>query len=720
MPDNNADSPEDDCSMSLREIAAALPNKSLISRLVELDDEEFRVAQEKRLEFIEDLECLYFGLPKRSRDDDDGAKRSTTLRRGTVNGFDGDFVAVSYTWNASPAFERGSLTGGYLVEERGSNEVKPSPVRNSVFDRLGEYMEYLGYQKDKIGGKRRKRVKYFWIDQHCIEQERGAEKEVGMQAMDRVYGYSKYPVALLARPIKSFAERDLLACILDGSFVTSNLKLSSKASSQRRLQALELLKEITDDLWWTRGWTFQENYRSLPKMKLLVPHTLALGNPKKLSANTSQGLSVLRGQFCISSWMFHEEATKFCLAYESQRRISKSLRDMCESVRTRAGKYTILLREMDEDGEIVAPKSMTPTVFKDITDRDLGWVWDRIPIAANCCQYSIRLDSLSLMKNEPSVSVAMLALYLLNGEIMWNDRGDAVDIEEIRNEDVAGFIDYLAYDDFRAPRLRSHLTFNKGCRFADVELTQEGIETNGYLWVVDRILPAETFRSVDHPKRRSSRGDFDEHGRRRLGELVDRLFDIRELPIAYRLKRFLNRDFHAGPKKTFSKHWLYLMAKNIVQAMDDGKDLGIGHLIENGTPDSNDRGAVFILENFQEVDGSSRETTGSSSYSDSSSDDGDDSDDIDDCDGTDASDVRDLDPREHIHVFTSFRPEESSWQGEDLNDLDRHVSMVVRCENVHKRCPKLFTNRWIHGICFFEGQSPQGVLFPWPEPFVGL
>jgi hypothetical protein len=46
------------------------------------------------------------------------------------------------------------------------------------------------------------------------------------------------------------------------------------------LAAMQLLKDITDDLWWRRAWTYQENYRAFFKMHLLIPHDPALNRHK--------------------------------------------------------------------------------------------------------------------------------------------------------------------------------------------------------------------------------------------------------------------------------------------------------------------------------------------------------------------------------------------------------------------------------------------------------
>jgi hypothetical protein len=75
--------------------------------------------------------------------------------------------------------------------------------------------------------------------------------------MDLVYSLSKHPVALLGRPIEWEHELDLLNRILTAKLV-DELNITKH---DEILQALSLLSRITKDRWWTRAWTFQEDYR---------------------------------------------------------------------------------------------------------------------------------------------------------------------------------------------------------------------------------------------------------------------------------------------------------------------------------------------------------------------------------------------------------------------------------------------------------------------------
>ena len=120
----------DDKHRSLVEIQSSLPERSLISRLIAM--QSYQMDLEKRIEFVENLECLYIGPRKRSHDD--VPVGSTVLRRRTIDGStQRDFVALSYTWGPSPGFEHATPCGSYLVQKKNSEHVEPSPVRDRLF-----------------------------------------------------------------------------------------------------------------------------------------------------------------------------------------------------------------------------------------------------------------------------------------------------------------------------------------------------------------------------------------------------------------------------------------------------------------------------------------------------------------------------------------------------------------------------------------------------------
>lgn len=243
----------------------------------------------------------------------------------------------------------------------------------------------------------------------------------------------------------------------------------------------------------------------------------------------------------------------------------------------RAPKYTILLQRRDRYGGKSTPTSMSPNILSDISARDLGQVWDRLAITANCCQYTVRLDSMRLSRHESSISLSMLGLYLMNEELLSNHPRDAIDSEKARLLSVEDFIDRQSYKAYPPFLVRSSLTFNKGCRLFGTEITRVGMQATGYMWQIRRILPTARLRD-ELPREPKSRNELDPRVRRRLRQLAELLYDNKESFLAQRLDRLLLKDEIVGSKRTFAAEWMEHMAECLVTAMDQGKALYIAQL----------------------------------------------------------------------------------------------------------------------------------------------
>ncbi|KAH8889905.1 hypothetical protein GQ53DRAFT_842473 [Thozetella sp. PMI_491] len=179
------------------------------------------------------------------------------------------------------------------------NRFRRSKVRNCVFDRILSYMRHTN-------------VRFLWIDRHCIRQDackdaacahaHCAQKRDNLQAMDLVYQCSSHPVALLGRPLWTRAELQLLARILSGDLVDKATDVCEVT------EALWLLYEITQDRWWTRAWTFQENYRGRERMRLLIRHNPLLERQKLQYAMFGK----IPGELSVNSVHFSKQATRLC------------------------------------------------------------------------------------------------------------------------------------------------------------------------------------------------------------------------------------------------------------------------------------------------------------------------------------------------------------------------------------------------------------------------
>jgi hypothetical protein len=617
---------------------------SVISQLVGIGSERNQQEHIKFHSYIDNLQCL--------------EPRGTQLHRRSVNAFDQQqYVALSYTWD--PSKDESKEPGQYQVENWDDNDFQRSSVRKCVLDRVLRYMFH-------------ENVNLLWIDAHCIPQDTCgidgcdhpdcAQKRDAIQAMDLVYQLSEHPVALLGRQLSSLDELKLLTRILSGRLIQdngTNFRISRNTSVSEVKKALSLLCKITQDKWWTRAWTFQENYRSGTRMTLLIRHDPSL-EQEKLRGRKLFG--EIPNELCVLSVQFSSEATRLCLALQDMAGSQALDMQQISGVLQAAGKYDLML-----DGS----SCMTPTIVADIEARGLSEPWDRLALVANCCRYSIRLDGEALRQQRRSLSLSVLAMCLLNGEILDNSNDDT---EMVANLTGSKVLHGLTFRAFNAPENESRrLTFYKGCRLIDVELTMGGVATMGHLWKLGRIIDTARFPQqlprIDEPNGRLTKTQ-----RRCLRQLVFYLYTMKHETLAHRIKEYLATDARAGKGYScFTDKHLYQMAQELAAAILAGRKLRLGCIwdrLGEGSPYL----AVFVLS----------EQSGIQSYP-------------------------------PTFVFTSVRHGDPGSEYHDANDIDCHVSLQVKEPICRDGVPQLRICGWLLGMCFFDGCPRTEVLFPWPR-----
>ena len=650
----------DDSKDSLIKIATTY-RTSIVPLLLQI--QQHRKEQSSfRFEFLSELECFYVG-----RDDIGG---DTLLFREWIDARKNqDYIALSYTW--SPSDNEDKASDEYFVEDRAQKEWFKSSVRGCIFHRIINYMKHLA-----IGNK-----KLLWIDRHSVPQKdcddatckcwRCSQKWVAIQSMDLVYKLSNYPTALLGRPIKSIEELDLLYSILEGRFFEGDgtvrpFQLRDTASRSEVGQSLELLYAITSDYWWQRAWTFQENYKAGERMALLIPHSPHLKKRKcryDIFGNIQDELQV-------QSSHLSRQATRLCKAFEYTTGIQTTQEEkrVIKYIMSRLGRYTILLEESE---------SMSPAIIADVEARGITDPWDRLPIVANCCDYPVRLDTRKLQQNRHSLGLSMLTMYLLNGEILHNGtpRGSA------SNMTTSEFLKAYSFDKMLSPQDERSLSWNKGCRFIEVELTQTGIVTRGHLWRLGQIIHTNGFNNqlpfVDMPWE----GELDLLEHRRLTRLCQELRSLDQRPLATYIEDYLFEDAAGTRPYGIGENYMYMMAGEVASAIEEGKSLRLGRL-QDAEGGSHPCTAIFVWDNNS-------------------------------CPGDGSSNG------EPEFAFTSLQPKDTKCDGHDANDTHRHVSLQVDSPDTiasqeRNNVPRLYTKRWLLGMCFFVGYRRRKVVFPWP------
>lgn len=636
-----------DTKDSLVNIRGCLQN-SISSTLIDIQNHKIPLSDTSR--WIQQLECLYL---ESVADTASNSMKSKRIRRCLLDPrTNNKYVAVSYTWCVSEG--EMAKSGGYRIEKRDDMGFLPTKIRNVVLQRAIKFAEYRG-------------CKYFWIDKECINQEDLIQKELAIQSMDLVYHSSDSPVALLPVCINDAECLTILVELLRGKFVTNEIRPKLRAGMRARSRdALKVLETITATRWWTRAWTFQEDYRAATKMTLLLCHTQDL-EASKLAATELFG--TLEGELCVNSVTFRTEATRFCLAYKiEQSSRTRKEDELCDVILQRAGKYTVLLEHYSAEAGDIVCRPMSPLVLADLSARGLEEPFDILAIASNVCNYSVRLNTKVLSSGGYSLSMALLALYLLNGEIMvGSDWMSHQDPDLSLAETVLQFLCSRSLRSL-SPPVAQKLTFAKNCRFVNVKLTAEGVQTKGHVWKLGKnVVVSSRFQPVEE--------DDPQHGLTNVerlwlhwlaADLNSGKLGRQYRHLAEQLLDYLAEDA-AVSRGNAAKDFKDCMAREIIGAMQSGRPIT---MVSNMDPQRPER---------------------PSSYS-----------------GLVVGD----DHRDGRYIFTSWG------RAGTFGNTSRHVCLAVDMHGCTKNgLAKLTTIKWMNGLIFFRGIQSQPVVFPWPTCF---
>jgi hypothetical protein len=625
-----------------------LQSKSLVAKMIEIQDDCSEI-NEKPIKWVEKLKCLSI-VPGRNRHlceirvpDND----SNSLR---------NYVAVSYS--CKPMKGESNDPGGYTILTEGRPGRK-NKVRNIVITRARCFAKHVGSS-------------LFWIDQECVNQRSKIDKQMAMDAMDRVYNGSRYPVGLLWTKLYAESHMSALWSLLHGNLTRYSKRDGSSIlvddDSEKVKEVLDLLELLRKDRWWSRAWIFQEEYLGGQRMVLLVRHTQRLEDVKQRIfaveaeqgfAQTHRPVTFFKGEICIPATRFREKATRFLLALSKR---DKSLQERCDALLSCFGKYNVLYRET----AFANGKAMSSSVFADIDARNVGDLYDLIPIAANVCDYGIRLDSQALSDKKPpkhSVGLCALTMALANGELIT----DAARIKALpTSKSTSAYLDYVFFNKFDPPDDRGQLTWLKNCRLSDVRLRQDGIHTKGLLWHVHSVFDITKWQLPPAPADEDELAGFERECLFKLAEKLQRAAanpnnDIPETALPDLLKDYLETLWIPAESEHSSaaENYMKLMSTGIVRAICEKQPQWLSLASLEGSND--EKCAIFAGDH-----------SGSS-------------------------------------VFTSW----FDGDDEDGRHRKRHVSLKVAV-NEKAGLQRLTTIEWVNGLTFWKGCRQKEAVFRWP------
>jgi hypothetical protein len=364
-----------------------------------------------------------------------------------------------------------------------------------------------------------------WIDTECIYQrkEDGPEdKDQGVQIMDVVYGDSAASVGLLTTPLTHQHELDTLSSLLYRSvFIDAKDEDRPRLRPSADVQTIQMLiLKILSDSRWSRGWIFQEDHLASTVMTILVPHH------EELDKGNLYDFGDISGELQVNLAEFRQAVTMFCLAspgdeasWPKSEFLGKAKqyniwnRRPCSHGHKERGVYNqsggkrcdvdgkILLSSHNSISDILLPTT-TNSVLDDICNRALESEQDRIAILANALRFPKRLnvqkDSPIIQSRAYSLSAALLALILMNGEILSSTGSEQFpSVNHPLQHTLRSYLKACEHK-FNAPSPRFKQSAIERYRFRSPVITPRGIETKGFL-----------FRLVSAPESSGQAGNCD-------------------------------------------------------------------------------------------------------------------------------------------------------------------------------------------------------------------
>lgn len=620
---------DDDISRSLDELRVSRPT-SLRYELVEI--QKYKKTCPRDFTHIRSLKCLSISGHEIHRNP------GHILNQVILPEVDGRFAAVSYSWR-STAFEN-DTTGGYTIMRGQPGRSEHAKVRDVILDRVIKYIVSSG-------------IPAFWIDQECIDQKDEEAKVVAMQSMDVIYRRSLYPIGMLSTPLQYQDEVDLLSALLKKDLVVWQSvsqvpQLAAEVDISKARKVLDVLFRIMCDPWWTRRWIFQEEYCAMGRMQLLIPYLPGLSK-----VNGAQVFGTVDGELSIKAALFRQQVTLFCMV-SHHNGIWRSKRDkwQCKLVLERAKKYNMLQKYGWVVGDDSEHRAMSTRILADISRRSAKISSDTLAIMANCCGYATRLDVESLNSAKlSSLSLAILALFILNGEILrptadGNFPGTVLE-----------FLKEQSFQGFDPPKVDRKLTFLKRCRLSDVVMCEEGIQATGYLWTVCKVLQS---KSILQPARQTATSQDS------LRQLVNWLHDSSYSQLANNIESYLAGEMPSNMESVGLREIFDSMAERVAKAMEAHQSLIIARLV------GHDQIWALFIKN-------KRRNTSSLIFT-----------------SCEAAEDRFSEHRSRfLDKYVSLQVVESSRKDDAL--------------------PRIQIKSWINGLWFADSVSPKAVILPWPR-----
>lgn len=577
-------------------------------------------------------------------------------------------------------------------------------------------------------------ISRLWIDKECIYQMPGDDhmwpddQEHGVQIMDVVYGDSNLSVGLLTVELAHQHEVDLLSELLHGHlFVDPKNKDTPELRSEVDVTAVQMLiLRILSDPRWSRGWIFQEDHLASDRMTLLIPC------PEEIRIDCDYDFGDIVGELQINLKDLRQNVTMFCMACPEEQQqwpntemLGKLKQyNICNKIYIPPeDEYPVQSRSegingdtgggelegQTSDSRVPAFLNTTNSVLEDICNRLLKYEEDRIAILANALRFTKRIN---IAKGSPihepgkySLSVALLALILMNGEILMGTSRKQVDCLHPPNESNLMRYTLRSYlmacrHHFTIPNLRRQQSFVDRCRLKSPIITSRGLETKGFLF---DLFPRERLedRANQHSTlslTESDRGALSDSGRGpvsrgwkldknahiALGSIIQKLEGLWPgSKLASHMRRHLVLDRRPPRSKDVPTSAPYVldMLFALYQALRNDQELRFARLVS--APPDTEPAAIFIKP---EPDGWRTEHS---------------------------LDLRADGEPISARIFTSWDKGRNLYNKERLASLEVGVTSDLEHPGTwQERGCFLYSYGWVNGVWYAGGEAMENCVFP--------
>ena len=331
------------------------------------------------------------------------------------------YFAISYCWPK---------------DEMGNPRKHVPTYRVRTRDRHGKLIERKNRAPDQVIDRavqfaRKRGLRMIWLDQECLPQDNSEEQELGIQAMDMVYQRAYCSLGLFESVLHHQSYLNAIASVLDwgmndGRLLTKPPGLSRQAVARDLVSFLELLG---NDQWNTRAWILQESFAADKRMMILLKtddhiQFVAPGRvlePPQIIAgifncnmNDLQRLIQISRRFLLPQKKYTAAQIYETASFE-ERRAENALAKL-EMLQPRAAKVGSWTNFAHVKGG--GRKTCNATVALTFLRTRLNYrPADRLAILANLCGYEIRLNTVNLETRFQSLSICLLTLAIVNGDL---------------------------------------------------------------------------------------------------------------------------------------------------------------------------------------------------------------------------------------------------------------------------------------------------------------